>query len=48
MLTKRALLRSTLAVAAAATLGFSAHANDQTLKIGVTAGPHAQIMEVVK
>ncbi|WP_417283137.1 MetQ/NlpA family ABC transporter substrate-binding protein [Comamonas sp.] len=48
MLTKRALLRRTLAVAAAATLGFSAHANDQTLKIGVTAGPHAQIMEVVK
>ncbi|CAM4241603.1 MetQ/NlpA family ABC transporter substrate-binding protein [Comamonas aquatilis] len=48
MLTKRALLRSTLAMAAAATLGFSAHANDQTLKIGVTAGPHAQIMEVVK
>ncbi|WP_120967156.1 MetQ/NlpA family ABC transporter substrate-binding protein [Comamonas sp. lk] len=48
MLTKRALLRSTLALAAAATLGFSAHANDQTLKIGVTAGPHAQIMEVVK
>lgn len=48
MLTKRALLRSTLSVAAAATLGLSAHANDQTLKIGVTAGPHAQIMEVVK
>ncbi len=48
MLNKRSLLRTTLAVAAAATLGFAAQAQDKTIKIGVTAGPHAQIMEVVK
>ena len=48
MLNKRSLLRTTLAVAAASTLGFAAQAQDKTIKIGVTAGPHAQIMEVVK
>lgn len=48
MLNKRSLLRTTLAVAATATLGFAAQAQDKTIKIGVTAGPHAQIMEVVK
>ena len=47
MLNKRSLLRTTLAVAAAATLGFAAQAQEKTIKIGVTAGPHAQIMEVV-
>ena len=48
MLNKRSLLRTTLAVAATATLSFAAQAQDKTIKIGVTAGPHAQIMEVVK
>lgn len=48
MLNKRTLLRNTLAVAAAATLAFAAQAQDKTIKLGVTAGPHAQIMEVVK
>ena len=48
MLNKRALLRNSLALAAAATLGLTAQAEEKTIKIGVTAGPHAQIMEVVK
>jgi D-methionine transport system substrate-binding protein len=49
MLNKRALLRNALAAAAAATLGLAAaQAQDKTIKIGVTAGPHAQIMEAVK
>lgn len=52
MLNKRALLRNALAAAAAATMGLAAQAQDGTqgkaIKVGVTAGPHAQIMEVVK
>ncbi len=43
------LLRGLFAAAfAVAAVGASAQANDKPLKIGVTAGPHAQIMEVVK
>lgn len=45
---KRQLLQSTLAFAVAATLAGGALAQDKPLKIGVTAGPHAQIFEVVK
>lgn len=45
---KRQLLQSTLAFAVAATLAGDALAQDKPLKIGVTAGPHAQIFEVVK
>jgi len=45
---KRFLLRSTLALALAAGLSYSALAQDKPLKIGVTAGPHAQIFEQVK
>ena len=58
MLNKRALLRNALAAAAASTLGLAtAQAEDKTIadarlmfriKVGVTAGPHAQIMEAVK
>ncbi|WP_353236110.1 MetQ/NlpA family ABC transporter substrate-binding protein [Diaphorobacter ruginosibacter] len=49
MLTKRTLLQSTLALAAAVTLQATAFAQDKTsIKIGVTGGPHAQIMEQVK
>ena len=43
------LLRGLLAASIAAfAVGASAQANDKPLKIGVTAGPHAQIFEVVK
>ena len=43
------LLRGLFAAAfAVAAVGASAQANDKPLKIGVTAGPHAQIFEVVK
>lgn len=46
MLHKRLFIQA--ALAAAVTAGaFSAHAQD-TIKIGVTAGPHAQVMEHVK
>jgi len=45
---KRKLLQSTLALAAAATLAGAALAQDKPIKIGVTAGPHAQIFEQVK
>jgi len=45
---KRSFLRSTLAFAAAATLAGGALAQDRPIKIGVTAGPHAQIFEQVK
>lgn len=45
---KRKLLQSTLAFAVAATLAGGGLAQDKPLKIGVTAGPHAQIFEVVK
>ncbi|MCX7176406.1 MAG: MetQ/NlpA family ABC transporter substrate-binding protein [Proteobacteria bacterium] len=43
------MLRVTkLFVALLAIAGLSAHAQERALKIGVTAGPHAQIMEQVK
>ncbi len=45
---KRKLLQSTLAFAVAATLAGGALAQDKPIKIGVTAGPHAQIFEQVK
>lgn len=45
---KRSLLQSTLALALAATFASGALASDKILKIGVTAGPHAQIFEQVK
>lgn len=44
---KRKLLQTTVALAIAAA-GGSAFAQDKPLKIGVTAGPHAQILEQVK
>jgi len=44
---KRHLLKTTLALAIAATAGM-ALAQDKPIKIGVTAGPHAQILEQVK
>ena len=45
MLTKRLFLQTALTLACAGAL--HAHAQD-TIKVGVTAGPHAQIMEHVK
>ena len=45
MLNKRLFIQAALAVAAAG--AFSAHAQD-AIKVGVTAGPHAQILEHVK
>ena len=45
---KRSLLQSALAVAVAAGFATGALAQDKPLKIGVTAGPHAQIFEQVK
>jgi len=45
---KRTLLQSALALAVAATLSSPLLAQDKPLKIGVTAGPHAQIFEQVK
>jgi D-methionine transport system substrate-binding protein len=48
MLNKRQLLTTTLAAAIAATLSTGALAQDKPLKVGVTAGPHAQIFEQVK
>lgn len=45
---KRTLLQSTLAFAVAATLAGGVLAQDKPVKIGVTAGPHAQIFEQVK
>ncbi|NMM79303.1 MetQ/NlpA family ABC transporter substrate-binding protein, partial [Acidovorax sp. SRB_24] len=45
---KRSLLQSALALALAAGFATGAGAQDKTLKIGVTAGPHAQIFEQVK
>jgi len=44
---KRHLLKTTLALAIAASAGL-ALAQDKPIKIGVTAGPHAQILEQVK
>jgi len=40
--------RSLAALAVAALLPLSAQAQDKPIKVGVTAGPHAEIMEVVK
>ena len=48
VISKRSLLQSTLALALATGLGGAAMAQDKPLKIGVTAGPHAQIFEQVK
>lgn len=45
---KRTLLQSVLALALAAGVSGAAVAQDKEIKIGVTAGPHAQIMEQVK
>ena len=45
---KRSLLQSTLALALAAGFSTAALAQDKAIKVGVTAGPHAQIMEQVK
>jgi len=45
---KRNLLKTTLALAIAATASGSLLAQDKPIKIGVTAGPHAQIFEQVK
>lgn len=40
--------RSLLAVAALLALPFAAQAQDKPIRVGVTAGPHAEILEVVK
>ncbi len=49
MTTKRHIIKSVLAIAAAHLLaGAPALAQDKPLKVGVTAGPHAQIFEQVK
>ena len=45
---KRLLIQSALAIAAAFSISGAALAQDKPLKIGVTAGPHAQIFEQVK
>ncbi|MFZ2389633.1 MAG: MetQ/NlpA family ABC transporter substrate-binding protein [Polaromonas sp.] len=45
---KRSLLQSALALALAASFGTAALAQDKPIKIGVTAGPHAQIFDQVK
>jgi len=45
---KRQLLKTTLALTLGAALALPALAQDKPLKIGVTAGPHAQIFEQVK
>ena len=45
---KSTLLQSVLALALAAGVSGAAVAQDKEIKVGVTAGPHAQIMEQVK
>jgi D-methionine transport system substrate-binding protein len=45
---KRTLVQSTIALVLASSFSGSLLAQDKPLKIGVTAGPHAQIMEQVK
>jgi D-methionine transport system substrate-binding protein len=45
---KRTLIQSALALALAASFSGAVLAQDKPLKIGVTAGPHAQIFEQVK
>ena len=47
-MSKRQLLKTTLALTLGAALALPALAQDKPLKIGVTAGPHAQIFEQVK
>lgn len=47
-MSKRQLLKTTLALTLGAAFALSALAQDKPLKIGVTAGPHAQIFEQVK
>lgn len=47
-MSRRTFLDATLAVALSAALATAASAQDRALKIGVTAGPHAQILEQVK
>jgi len=44
---RRFMLKFAAALGAAA-LFASAHAQAETIKVGVTGGPHAQIMDVVK
>lgn len=48
MTLKRSFLKTTFALALAATFSTGLLAQDKPLKIGVTAGPHAQIFEQVK
>lgn len=48
MWSKRVLLQSGLALALAAALPATALAQDKPIKVGVTAGPHAQLMEQVQ
>jgi len=48
MMLKRKLLKSAVAIALGAAVALPALAQDKPLKVGVTAGPHAQIMEQVK
>lgn len=45
---KRHFFRASLAVVAAASLSLAVQAQDKPIKVGVTAGPHAQIFEQVK
>lgn len=45
---KRTLLRSAAAAAVSAAFALPSFAQDKPIKVGVTAGPHAQIMEQVK
>jgi len=48
VISKRLLLQSTLSLALAASFSTAVLAQDKEIKVGVTAGPHAQIMEQVK
>lgn len=48
LVNKRNLLQSALTLALAAGLSTGVLAQDKTIKVGVTAGPHAQIFEQVK
>lgn len=45
---KKTFVSHILALALGAGFISASYAADKTLKVGVTAGPHAQIMEVVK
>ena len=45
---KRALVQTAAALLAGSLLAFSVIAQEKPIKIGVTAGPHAQIFEQVK